>query len=209
MFNSKHYRKFRAGLLALLVFVPIELYAVAYCALRDPVHSMQYFFPEFSNYRSIMGVVGPELRDQLDEKLPYEIHFNEFGKHMLYVAFDGKGAMGIVHARTEKGDWGLDELIWSFNMDMTVRDFRFQRSRSRWKAAIEHPEFKALLAGKSFDELRQLLNAEGTLFNDVGSILPEGAEILAATVLRSALKTIVVTEYVWGNELEALVATDP
>jgi hypothetical protein len=40
------------------------------------------------------------------------------------------------------------------------------------------------------------------------STLPPGAEGMATTVVRSAMKTIVVTEYVWGQELQALQATD-
>jgi hypothetical protein len=167
---------------------------------------MQDFFPDFSSYRSILGVVGPELRVTLDEKLRYETHFNEFGKHTLYVAYRNDQAIGIVHARTEKGDWGLDELVWSFNMDLTVRDFRFQRSRSQWKTEIQSDEFKQVLKGKSFDDLTQLLSEDRSEYRNMDSSLPAGAEGLAATVIRSALKTIVVTEYVWGQELQALGA---
>lgn len=209
MQNKKPFRNFRAVLFALLIGVPFEIHAVAYCALRDPVHAMQEFFPEFSSYRSILGVVGPELRNTLNEKLPYQTHFDEFGKHTLYVAYLDDQAIGIVHARTEKGDWGLDELVWSFNIDMTVRDFRFQRSRSRWKAEIQSDEFKKVLQGKGFDELTQLLSEDGAEYRGVDSSLPQGAEGIAATVVRSALKTMVVTEYVWGQELQVLGATGP
>ena len=206
MFNSKFSQKAYAGLLALLICLPIQLHAVAYCALRDPVHAMQLFYPGFDSYRSFLGLVGPELRSRLAESLPYDIHFNEFGKHTLYVAYRGDQAAGLVHARTEKGDWGLDELIWSFNMDMTVSDFRFQRSRSKWKEEVQSPEFKAVLHGKGFDELKRLVGPGGSLTSDASAMLPKGAEELAATVLRSALKTIVVTEYVWGSELQDLEA---
>lgn len=189
-------------MLTLLISLPNKAHAVAYCALRDPVLAMQIFYPGFSSYRSHLGIVGQNLRHILDERLPYPLHFNEFGKHTLYVAYDGDQAIGLVHARTEKGDWGLDELVWSFNLDLTVRDFRFQRSRSRWKAELQKPAFKEMLRGKGFAELLQLLNSDGSMLAQHHSGLPHDAEKLAATVVRSALKTIVVTEYVWSRLIE-------
>ena len=201
-------RKFLAGIFILLTCLSVEIYAVAYCALRDPVNAIQTFFPGFSSYRSILGIVGPELRGRLNEKLQYETHFNEFRKHTLYVAYRDDRAIGIVHARTEKGDWGLDELVWSLNMDLTIRDFRFQRSRSKWKTAVQSDEFKQFLRGKSIEDLTQLLSVDGTQYRNMQSTLPPGAEGMATTVVRSAMKTIVVTEYVWGQELQALQATD-
>ena len=204
MYKKTLTQKIFTTVFALFVMAPFELYAVAYCALRDPVFAMQAFYPDFSSFRSFPGVVGPELYDELNEHLPYETHFNEFGKHTLYVAYDGDQALGIVHARTEKGDWGLDELVWSFNVDMTVQDFRFQRSRSKWKAEIESPEFKALLQGKGFHELKALLSMDGMNFVDGSARLTKGAEGLAAIAVRSALKTMIVTEYVWGQELKDL-----
>ena len=202
MFSSGQKRTVQLLILALTFVVPHRAEAVAYCALRDPVFAMQSFFPDFSSYRSYLGIVGEELREVLEEKLPYELHFNEFGKHTLYVAFNGQQATGLVHARTEKGDWGLDELIWSLNMDLTVRDFRFQRSRSRWQEEVQSPAFKEILNGKDFNELLLLLSADGSELSMQYPDLPPGADRLAATVIRSALKTIIVTDHVWSNQLQ-------
>jgi hypothetical protein len=189
-------------MLAVLIGLPFKLHAVAYCALRDPMLAIQTFYPGFTSYRSYLGVVGPDLRRVLDETLPYQLHFNEFGKHTLYVAYAGEKAIGLVHARSEKGDWGLDEIVWSFNMDLTVRDFRFQRSRSRWKDNLQDEVFKQALRGKGIEGLLQFLDADGSKFSKQISGLPPEAEKLAATVVRSALNTIVVTEYVWGDRLQ-------
>ncbi len=199
----------QAFILILFLCTPFNASAVAYCALRNPVSAMQSFFPDFSSYRSHIGVVGQDLREVLEAKLPYRLHFNEFGKHTLYVAYYGEQPAGLVHARTEKGDWGLDELIWSLNMDLTVRDFRFQRSRSRWQAEVQEPAFKEAIKGKSFEELLDLLNLDGSELLIDHKDLPEGAERLAAAVVRSALKTIVVTEYVWKMQLLSIAAIEP
>jgi hypothetical protein len=180
-------------------------FAVAYCALRDPVMAIQSFYPQYTSYRSLVGEVGPEVRDELERQVPYHVHFNEFGNHTLYVVFDDTGPAGLVHARTEKGDWGLDEIVWSLNSDLSVRDFRYQRSRSRWRSALEAEEFRALVRDKQFTELLSMLTTDGESLTKHYPFLPAEAEPLAATVIRSALKTILVTELVWQSDLADLM----
>jgi hypothetical protein len=206
MLSSRTSKYLQVSLLLCFCCVSWKSNAVAFCALRDPVAAMQEFFPGFTSYRSYVGAVGPDVRAVLEEKLPYPMHFNEFGDHTLYVPhIDGK-AMGLVHARTEKGDWGLDEIVWSLSLDLTVQDFRFQRSRSRWQSAVQTPEFKKLLQGKGFDELLRLLGNDGLTLVARIEGLPEGAEKLAATLVRSALKTIIVTDDVWSEQLSGVYA---
>jgi hypothetical protein len=202
MKNSGFKRLYSMAFVAMFMGLPSKADAVAYCALRDPVYAIQTFYPGFSSYRSFLGTVEPDIRDKLDAELPYQTHFNEFGKHTLYVAFDGDQAMGLVHARSEKGDWGLDELVWSFNLDLTIRDFRFQRSRSRWQSEVLAPAFKETIQGKGFTDLQALLSPDGSRLAQPHPQISPGAEKLAAEVIRSALKTIVVTEHVWGKQLD-------
>jgi hypothetical protein len=209
MFPKAFTKLLQACLLSFACLVPLKAYPVAYCALRDPVFAIQTFYPGSSSFRSFLGTVGPDVRQVLTEKLPHQLHFNEFGKHTLYVAYEGEQPVGLVHARTEKGDWGLDELVWSFNMDMTVHDFRFQRSRSRWRNEVQSPAFKQSLQGKGFEELRQMLSPDGASLAQRHPALPQEAQGLAAMVVRSALKTIIVTESVWRRELESLASTTP
>lgn len=200
----KYYEKIpclQTCLLLLLTFVSQQVLAVAYCALRDPVGAIQTFYPGYNSYRSHVGQVGQDLRQVLKERLPYPLHFNEFGKHTLYIVYKDKEPQGLVHARTEKGDWGLDEVVWSLGLDLTVENFRFQRSRSRMKDEVQNPAFKALLAGKGFDELLRLLTPDGTALAQHHAGLPAEAEALAAIVIRSALKTIIVTQFVWRERL--------
>jgi hypothetical protein len=201
---GKNYLSFCVTILLLIQSQMVH--AVAYCALRDPVMAIQAFYPQYSSYRSLVGEVGPEVRSVLEQEIPYHVHFNEFGKHTLYLVFEGDIAAGLVHARTEKGDWGLDEIVWSLSTDLSVRDFRFQRSRSRRRQAVESPEFRALLQGKGFSELTSLLSKDGSSLSQHYSFLPNDAEPLAATVILSALKTIVVTGSTWQAELAPYVA---
>ena len=114
--------------------------------------------------------------------------------------------VGLVQARTEKGDWGLDEIAWALDFDFRVRDFRYQRSRSRWRHEVETQAFKNELIGKNFEELKSMLSNDGMLLTSRPEFLAPEAEQLATTVIRSALKTIAVTQVVWRETLESQLA---
>mgnify|MGYP003340206711 CR=1 FL=1 len=173
--------------------------AVAYCSLRDPVSAIQEFFPNMTDYRSLLGSVEVNVRERLTSELSYDMHFNEFGKHTLYLVYSGQAPIGLVQARSEKGDWGLDEIAWALDVEMRIRDFRYQRSRSRGRDEIEQQRFKNELIGKDFQALKTMLTEDGKRLVNPPEHLSQEARVLAATVIRSALKTILVTETVWGN----------
>lgn len=170
--------------------------AVAYCALRDPVSAIQHFYPDYTAYKAVDGSVDETVRAVLNEQLP-GVHFSEFGTHTLYIIFDGAEIAGYVHARTEKGDWGLDELIWALSPDLRVADFRYQRSRSQGRELVESPAFLAWLSGRNLSEVVTLLTSEGTGLRERPEFLPTEYENTAVTVIRSAVKTLVITDHVW------------
>ena len=67
---------------------------------------------------------------------------------------------------------------------------------------IESAEFIAWLGGKNEDELSQLLTSEGDALVARPDFLPEDTEMLAVTAIRSAIKTILVTRFVWGDTID-------
>lgn len=178
--------------------------AQAFCALRDPITSIYGFFPGADSHRSIVKVVGNNAKIAIGERLPLDLHFNELGKHTIYVAMNDDDAIGIVHARSEGDLWGLTEIVWALDMDLQVVDFSFQRCRNPARRSLEESSFRSQIRGKSFSELRDLLTpgTEGFRPNTVS--VPTEANDLALTVAHSALKTIVVTETVWQSELRSL-----
>ena len=188
------------ALLALLC-TSRPVHAVAYCALRDPFAALQTMYPEADAHHSIVRIIGPEARDHVAENLPFSLHFNELGKHTLYVvASDGK-PIGLIHARSEPYVWGLVEIVWSLNMDLTIRDFQFQRCRSRSCGDLENGQFKRQLIGKSQQQLSRYLTDDGQFLSPDGLSVPMGAEALALSLLRSAIKTVVITGYAWRDDL--------
>ena len=116
---------------------------------------------------------------------------------------DGR-PLGLVHARSESGRRGLVEVIWSLDPRLRVRDFSFQRCRSRTRSSVETDEFKRQLIGKGPSELRALLTADGKRLAPGRLRVPRGSSDLATTVVRSAIKTIAVTRLAWAEDLEII-----
>ena len=207
--NTKHtipHGRIGALLLAVaLLGIPAQsAKAQAYCALRDPVQSINILYPGSTKYESIVKFVGGEARNQIKKQLPFTLHFNELGKHTLYVVKKGKDPLGLVHVRSEKGQWGLVEVVWAFDLDLKIQGFRFQRCRNRHQKELEQASFIAQLKGKGLAEILLMLNAKGNRLNRAKIKVSPKAAPLALAVLRSGLKTLAVTSEVWTEELEKL-----
>lgn len=183
---------------------PVAASAQAYCALRDPTAEIYTLVPEADAYRSFVRVVDADAREAVAGRLPIRLHFNELGKHTLYVALSNDRPAAFVHARSEPGRWGLVEIVWAFDTDLRVRDFSFQRCRDPVREALEADSFRRQLRGRSFAEIRRMLDPAAEHLIEGALDVPQAAGALAAVVLRSALKTIAVTDVVWRENVEQI-----
>jgi len=181
-----------------------ECFGQAYCALRDPTKRIYETYPDATSYRSLVRTVDQEVREYVSQKLPFTIHFNELGRHTLYLPVKGDRPLGLVHARSEAGNWGLSEIVWSLSPDLVIEDFDFQRCRSRKRSSVEKEAFKTQLIGKDFHQLKAMLSPDGNTLAQGKVTISADAHELAANVIRSALKTIAVTEYTWQQELRVI-----
>jgi hypothetical protein len=175
----------------LLVFSLIVLqlsttkaYAIAYCAIREPVSIIQEFFPRYTSFQTLEGLVGESVRQQIVEVLP-ESHFQEFGIHSLYVVYQGDALIGFVHARTEKGLFGLDEIIWILDADMTLMEFKFQKNRSGAISQSMMHRLTTILTGADLMAVMNALRTESDLNNR------------DRVIIGSAVKALVVTKALW------------
>lgn len=191
-------------LAALSCLLPTDAFGQAYCALRDPTRRVYQAYPAAKSYRSIVRSVDENVRQEVARLLPFTIHFNELGRHTVYVPVEGQRPLGLVHARSEKGRWGLVEIVWALRPSMHVEGYSFQRCRSRSKTAVETDTFKRQLVGKGFSELRAMLTEDGASLRPGALLVKPGAEDLAATLVRSALKTIAVTRLAWARDLQVI-----
>lgn len=177
----------------------------AYCALRDPVVTLSELFPDATSHKSIVKVVGEEQRIAVSEQLPPNVlHFSELGQHTLYVTYKGNEPLGYVHVRSEESEWGLVEIAWALDLDLKVVDYRFQRCRSRARRALETDAFKAQLLGMDVVRMKQLLAADQRNVDLAKMQVPAGAEELAGVLLRCGLKTLLVTQMVWSEDIARL-----
>ncbi len=190
--------------LLLSVVTPTRCCAQAFCALRDPTARIYDLYPDASSYRSLVRTIDEDTRQHVANKLPFTIHFNELGRHTLYLPVKEKQPLGLVHARSEAGKWGLTEIVWSLSPDLVVNDFEFQRCRSRKRMAVENRAFKEQIIGKDFKQLQALLTPSGDALAPNGVKVDAAAKDVAVNVIRSALKTIAVTQHAWSSELKVI-----
>lgn len=183
-----------------------SVHAQAFCALRDPNRQIYKLFPKATSYRSIVRTVDKDARLQVGTRLPFTLHFNELGRHTLYIPMRGDEILGLVHVRSEAGRWGLVEVAWGLDLDLRVLNFEFQRCRDRQRKALEAPDVRTKLAGAGFSSLRAMLTERGDALAPAGLPVDAAAADLALTLIRNGLKTIAATEAAWMKDLIQLRA---
>ncbi len=192
-------------IIMLLSLLGQNVYAVAFCSLRDPVAQIAQLYPNKTNQLSIVKTVDTQIRNQVKLALPSnDLHFSELGEHTLYVAMNNNEALGFVHVRSEQSQWGLVEIVWALDKNLKIKDFSFQRCRSPKKNIINDENFKNVFIGKSYQDLKALLSNDGVTANNLLLDKAKSAPELASVVLRCALKTLLITKILWGEELEEI-----
>jgi len=191
--------------LFLLTLFSESTHGVAYCSLRDPVAQIAQLFPEKTNQLSIVKAVDDSTRLKIQTELPRnDLHFSELGKHTLYIAMSRGEPLGYVHVRSEQSKWGLVEIVWAIDKDLKIINYVFQRCRSAKRKFAEESQFKSIFIGKNYQELKTLLSSDGITVNKAVLGKAQDAPELASVVLRCALKTLLLTEILWGEELQKL-----
>jgi len=192
-------------IVVLLMVVTPDVSAVAYCSLRDPVAQIKQLFPQKTNQLSIVKDIDESTRALVKQALPNnDLHFSELGKHTLYVAMNNQDVLGYVHVRSEQSQWGLVEIVWALDKNLVIKDFAFQRCRSPKKALLDNSDFKQAFIGKNYQSLKKLLSSDGITANALLLNKAAQAPELANVVLRCALKTLLITELLWWQELNQL-----
>jgi len=194
------------SILLMLILLSSNVSAIAYCSLRDPVSQIAKLYPQKTNQLSIVKTVDDNTRAQVKIALPSnDLHFSELGRHTLYIAMLGKNSLGYVHVRSEQSDWGLVEIVWAIDKELRISNFTFQRCRSpKNKKIAEGSDFKDIFIGKNYQELKELLSNDGVTANKYVLDKAQDAPELANVVLRCALKSLLLTEILWGKELKKL-----
>lgn len=179
----------------------VTLKAQAFCALRDPIRHIKLMHERPTEYRSLVAKIDESVRGAVSELLPFTLHARELGRHTLYVLTEEGQPHGYLHARSEASPWGMVEVVWSFDEDLRVRAFRFQRCRAPGRPRFESESFHKWLKGQSFSDLLEALNPQGLALSAKHKKQFTGEERLAVTIIRSALKAMAVTDLAWGADI--------
>lgn len=185
-------------LLLPLFLLPVSVAFAAFCSLRDPVAAITELYGEQVTYRSIVSSITNADRMAVKQRLPFTLHRSEVGKHTLYVVYRGESAEGFVQARSELARWGLMEIAWSIRTDMTIGGFFYQRCRGSVCRSPAMADLHSLLAGKNFNQLQALLTDDGNQLRQTDIHFPDELSDIALLTIRSALKTIAITEISWS-----------
>lgn len=180
----------------------------AFCALRDPDREIRLLAPGYDRYVSLVRTITRDSRGKILEEVPFSMHFDELGQHTLYVALGEKReVLGYVHVRSESFSWGLVRIAWMMDTDLNITGYRFQRCRSPHRVELESATTSEQIIGKSSKELSALLSPEGDEFREGAVVISDEGRELMHVMIRSAIKTRVVTEIVWEREVGSVKAT--
>ena len=190
------------GAVAILIAAPLISFG-AHCALRNPDRRIYELFPDATGYRTIVSEVNQEVKASVEKMLGIELRFGDLGKHTVYVVLKEGVPIGFVHARSEIGKSGSVEFVWALTLDLTIHDFRVQRSREKHISVIKADKFRHRLIGRNLEQLHELL-VNGSKSVDAEQLaIPQAAVTIAHTVVLSGVKTRAITELAFGEAVHS------
>jgi len=195
----------------LILFMFIELlYSpsvnAAFCSLRDPISAIQTLYQNGYTFRSLVSTISEQDRMAVKQQLPFTIHQSEVNRHTLYILYKDEQHAGFLQARSEWAKWGLVEIAWAMNIDRSIRGFYYQRCRSPQCNDNVVENINEVLKNKTFSQLKSFLSENGNALSPLGESSFKVAPGLALLTLRSALKTLAITDISWKQDIEQLTA---
>ncbi len=174
----------------------------ANCALRNPDRQIYQIFPEATNYRSIVTRVDVDLKLRIEKELGSELSIADLGKHTAYLVLKDGVPLGFVHARTEAGRRGSIELVWAIDLDLSIKDFRVQRSRDKHTDVIESDGFRQKLIGLDLRGMSNLLTTGNDDIDLAALQVPADARSIVHTAVMCGLKTRIITELAFHDSIQ-------
>lgn len=175
--------------------------------LESPEQRIEQLFPTATRHEEHVRVIERTRGREVRELLPESISYHERGKRVVYSAYENNSPLGFLHVRNEISAWGVIEIAWELNLDLTVRDFTLLRCRDPQRKFIESERFHKLVRGGSLESLTKLLDGHGNL--DVNSTpIPSQARDLCRVIIHSGLKCLSVTRVGWSLDISKSLIRD-
>ncbi len=157
--------------------------------------------PAATNQTAYVLPVDAESWNAIRDAVSFPVELRELTHQTLYSIYSDQRPLGLVQVRSEESRWGVIELVWVFDLDLTVRDLVVRRCRDRNRATIEGESFIEQLRGLDRRGLESLLDDDPERI-DVQKVLvhPDVAR-LAAIVVRSGAKGLAFAEVLWRTQI--------
>lgn len=165
--------------------------AVAYCAIRDPVAVIQQFYPAYTSFKAIEGRVDPTTREAIATRLPLW-HKQEFGFHTLYEIYQNQEIIGYLRASQEKGQFGLNEIVWVLDTQFRITTFEYLRYRGTPLSESKLSKWQSIVSRKSREDLEKMVEQDLA-----APFHPDPPSPSRHALLKAALKTIILTQAIW------------
>ncbi|MDX2370254.1 MAG: hypothetical protein QNK36_17915 [Colwellia sp.] len=197
----------------IILFLIIEILTIAsvnaaFCSLRDPISAIQMLYEEGYEFRSLVTTITEQDRISVKQDLPFTIHQSEVGKHTLYILYKNNVHEGFLQARSEWAKWGLVEIAWAINVDRSIKGFQYQRCRSPQCNESVVQYINNVIQNKNASQLKVFLSENGETLSAEGKEQFKQATALTLLTLRSALKTLAITDISWKKDIEQLLVTE-
>lgn len=184
-----------------LLYLEGSLYSSAFCALRDPVTSLYELYPQANSYRSLVKTIRKDTGTLLSEQYGLTLYPREQGEHTAYLALEGANPVGVVFVHSEESGWGVIEMAWALSLDgKKIENFTFQRCRDPEHDSLLNSGFLGMIQGKTIEDLEKMLQEEKRFANLEELKIPEESSSLAASIIRSAMKTLIIAREVYLDD---------
>jgi hypothetical protein len=160
----------------------------ALCAFRNPDRDTYKLFPEATGYRSVVKILDPEAKKDIEEFLGQPLDYDETGEITFYLVLKGEEVIGVIRPHAERGKYGIVEMVWAFTLDGRIIDFMLQRCRERGSQMVKKDEFRRQFKDKSLED--PLTLDASKKINDALLVSAQGAEKLSSIVAYSGKKNL-------------------
>jgi len=164
--------------LALLLALPLRLFAAVGCDLNEPDRDVARLFPGSTGFKtryvSIKDQGGAALFAKVEQRLGDKflgLYETMDVPYTIYEVLKGKDRIGYIHGVNQKGVYGGIQVFLALDPEGDIKSFYFQKLTSRYAKDLRAAKFGAQFKGLSLKDFRDYDAAAGRA--------PDGSRVAA------------------------------
>lgn len=169
-----------------------------------PTSQVVTLLPGSTQHYSVPGEIGPVTRDAIRARTGITLKAHQLGPAELVVADVADRPVGVIHVRHEAGPRSAVKITWALDPFGRIVDYAIDAPGDSTAASLTAPTIRRLIAGRDVAWLRAQLSPDGRVRPGSELRVADAAKPLLATVLRSAMTTIVLVDATWPETLAEL-----